>query len=86
MRLARHGTRIEIPAADQGPGIVPSERSRIFQAFHKSAHEAAESKPGVGLGLALSRRLAKSLGGDLTCKSSEQGGACFVLSLPSTEA
>ncbi len=86
IRIARNGARIEIHAADHGPGIVSSERSRIFQAFHKSAHEAAESKPGVGLGLALSRRLAKSLGGDLTCKSSDQGGACFVLSLPSTQA
>ena len=86
IRIARHGQRIEIHASDHGPGIVTSERSRIFQAFHKSAHEAAESKPGVGLGLALSRRLAKSLGGDLTCKSSDQGGACFVLSLPGTAA
>ena len=86
IRIARHGQRIEIHASDHGPGIITSERSRIFQAFHKSAHEAAESKPGVGLGLALSRRLAKSLGGDLTCKSSDQGGACFVLSLPGTAA
>lgn len=77
--------RIEIHAVDRGPGIAHGERSRIFQAFHKSAHEAAESKPGVGLGLALSRRLAKSLGGELTCRSSDHGGACFVLSLPRTE-
>lgn len=84
IRVEQCGPRIEIQASDHGPGIVTSERSRIFQAFHKSAHEAAESKPGVGLGLALSRRLAKSLGGDLTCRSSDQGGACFVLSLPRT--
>jgi len=80
------GQRIEIHTTDHGPGIAPRERGRIFQAFHKSAHEAAESKPGVGLGLALSRRLAKSLGGELTCRSSDQGGACFVLSLPTTVA
>jgi len=86
IHVARNGQRIEIHATDHGPGIVISERSRIFQAFHKSAHEAAESKPGVGLGLALSRRLAKSLGGDLTCMSSDQGGAHFVLSLPRTQA
>ena len=86
IRVARHGARIEIQAADHGPGIASNERGRIFEAFHKSAHEAAESKPGVGLGLALSRRLAKSLGGDLTCRPCDQGGACFVLSLPVTEA
>lgn len=72
---------VEIIVTDHGPGIPESERRRIFRAFHKSAREAAESRPGVGLGLALSRRLAKSLGGRLECVDSKQG-ACFILSLP----
>jgi signal transduction histidine kinase len=71
----------EIHVQDHGPGIPVVERRRIFRAFHKSAFEAAESQPGVGLGLALSRRLAKSLGGGLDCVDSPQG-ACFVLRLP----
>lgn len=75
------GRNVEIIVTDHGPGIAPSERRRIFRAFHKSAREAAESRPGVGLGLALSRRLAKSLGGGLECVDSTQG-ACFSLSLP----
>jgi signal transduction histidine kinase len=73
--------KVEIIVTDHGPGIPESERRRIFRAFHKSAREAAESRPGVGLGLALSRRLARSLGGGLECVDSKQG-ACFVLSLP----
>ena len=68
----------EIIVNDHGPGIPASERSRVFRAFHKSAREAAESKPGVGLGLALSRRLAKSLGGELACEDSPDG-ARFIL-------
>jgi len=72
---------LEIIVSDSGPGIPVSERRRIFQAFHKSAREAAESRPGVGLGLALSRRLAKSLGGGLECVDAEKG-ARFVLRLP----
>jgi signal transduction histidine kinase len=72
---------VEIRVCDHGNGISDGERGRIFRAFHKSAHEAAESKPGVGLGLALSRRLARSQGGDLECETSE-AGACFVLRLP----
>lgn len=72
---------LEIHVRDHGPGIPVVERRRIFRAFHKSAFEAAESQPGVGLGLALSRRLAKSLGGGLECVDSPQG-ACFVLRLP----
>ena len=74
---------LEITVRDHGPGIPVSERRRIFRAFHKSAREAAESRPGVGLGLALSRRLAKALGGGLECVDSPQG-ACFVLRLPRT--
>lgn len=75
------GRFVEIVACDHGPGIPPAEQNRIFRAFHKSAREAAESRPGVGLGLALSRRLARSLGGDLLCAPGSYG-ACFVLRLP----
>jgi signal transduction histidine kinase len=73
------GGFVEIIVLDHGPGIASSEQARIFRAFHKSAREAAESKPGVGLGLALSRRLAWAMGGDLKCVSGARG-ACFVLS------
>lgn len=66
---------------DHGPGVRPAEARRIFRPFHKSAHEAAETKPGVGLGLALSRRLAQEQCGELTCKPTENG-ACFELCLP----
>lgn len=66
---------------DYGPGIARSEIHRIFRPFHKSAHEAAETKPGVGLGLALSQRLAKEQGGQLNCVPSSTG-ACFELRLP----
>jgi signal transduction histidine kinase len=51
--------------ADHGPGVPPEARRRIFRPFHKSAARAAATAPGVGLGLALSRRLARSQGGDL---------------------
>lgn len=72
---------IRLRVCDHGPGIPAKELRRIFRAFHKSARDAAESKPGVGLGLALSRRLARQQGGDLRCLPREQG-ACFELRLP----
>lgn len=65
---------------DDGPGIAKSERKRLFRAFHKSAQEAAHSKPGVGLGLALCRRLARALGGYLKIVDCERG-ACFELGI-----
>jgi len=74
---------IAIVVRDFGPGIAPAERKRIFRAFHKSAREAAESRPGVGLGLALSRRLARGMGGELVFEAPAAGrGACFILRVP----
>jgi signal transduction histidine kinase len=79
--LADAGSSLEITVRDHGPGIPGGELRRIFRPFHKSACDAAESKPGVGLGLALSLRLARSVGGTLDCVQG-QGGACFLLRLP----
>lgn len=75
----RRGIRFAV--SDEGRGIARGEKRRLFQAFHKSAHEAAHDKPGVGLGLALCRRLARALGGELKLGKSEGPGACFVLLL-----
>jgi len=81
--LVDRAGEVAIRVRDHGPGIPPKERRKIFRAFHKSAREAAETKPGVGLGLALSRRLARSLDGDLVCEEPRDGkGACFTLTLP----
>lgn len=67
---------------DHGGGISRHERRRIFHPFHKSADQAAHSAPGVGLGLALCRRLATALGGAITLDATHKDGACFVLKLP----
>lgn len=80
VRKGRKGIIFEV--TDEGRGIDRSEKKRLFRAFHKSAHDAAHDKPGVGLGLALCRRLARALGGDLQLGSPRDGGASFVLSLP----
>lgn len=71
---------MEITVRDHGPGIPETERRRIFRPFHKSAREAAETRPGVGLGLALSRRLARSHGWRLRYQDAHPG-ASFVLEL-----
>ncbi len=71
----------EIRVRDHGPGLPPSRRKRWFRSFSKSAQEAAHSAPGIGLGLALSRRLARHMGGELRLESGEGEGACFLLML-----
>ncbi len=82
VHLSSDGRRARIAVADGGPGIAPSEEKKLFRPFHKSAADAAHSKPGVGLGLALCRRLAKELGGRLQLQRNPDAGLCFVLELP----
>ncbi|HYF50097.1 MAG TPA: HAMP domain-containing sensor histidine kinase [Planctomycetota bacterium] len=72
---------VAIAVTDNGPGISAPEGRKLFRPFSKSAKEAAHSAPGVGLGLALSRRLAREMGGDLTLDAGFSGGARFVLTL-----
>jgi len=82
LRLEAEGKHIRLLFRDFGPGLSKQAMKKLFQPFAKSATEAAHSAPGVGLGLALSRRLAKELGGKLEHQRSSGRGACFCLSLP----
>ncbi len=83
IEISNKTNRLEIKVSDFGPGISHAECKKIFRPFHKSAKQAAETKPGVGLGLALSNRLARSMGGRLSCGNRTDGhtGAVFVLTL-----
>ncbi|MEX0938626.1 MAG: HAMP domain-containing sensor histidine kinase [Pirellulales bacterium] len=76
------GRHVEIRVRDHGPGISPRDARSLFRPFSKSAQQAAVSAPGVGLGLALCRRLARQIGGDLRLEINDQPGACFCLVLP----
>lgn len=81
LTVHRTGRRLAIALRDHGPGISPQDRRKLFRPFSKSAAEAAATQPGVGLGLALSRRLARSLGGDLRHQATTPGTR-FTLTLP----
>jgi signal transduction histidine kinase len=82
LRVGQSSGRPAIEVQDYGPGISAQDSRRLFRAFCKSANEAAHSAPGVGLGLALSRRLARDMGGDLRLNESYTSGATFILTLP----
>jgi signal transduction histidine kinase len=66
---------------DSGPGVPEDDLERIFDVYETKAGEEAR---GVGLGLPLSRRLARLLGGDLFAEANPGGGGRFVLRLPQT--
>lgn len=73
------GAWARIRVTDSGPGIPQEEQERIFDEFHRVP---GTSGSGHGLGLAISRRIANLLGGDVTVQSVPGEGATFVLSLP----
>lgn len=75
----RPGAWAAVCVTDTGRGIAPADRERIFQEFTRLDPEA---QPGAGIGLAISRRIAQRLGGDLTVASEVGRGATFTLWLP----
>jgi PAS domain S-box-containing protein len=79
------GVRIRV--RDTGRGIAPEQQARIFDPFVQiDRHLTAESQQGVGLGLAISRDLARGMGGDLGVASTLGEGSTFTLWLPSADA
>ena len=82
LAAAACGRSLAIAVGDHGPGVTAREAARLFEPFRKSAHDAAEGAAGVGLGLALSRRLARQMGGELAYEPPTDGGGRFVLTLP----
>jgi K+-sensing histidine kinase KdpD len=74
------GGQIAFTVSDHGPGF--KHGAGRLRPFAKSAEESAESAPGVGLGLALCRRLARHLGGRLQIDAANGAGASVSLLLP----
>ena len=77
--------KVRIVVSDQGPGIAPSERGRVFEPFYRPAGRS-ESSGGWGLGLSLVRQIAKGHGGSVFCDTAPGGGARFVVDLALSQA
>lgn len=68
--------------SDTGRGIAPEKLASIFEPFVQVGRSLASEHEGVGLGLAISREIARAMGGDLTVESEVDRGSTFFLHLP----
>ncbi|MFT4300963.1 MAG: ATP-binding protein [Desulfovibrio sp.] len=71
--------RLKIMVQDTGPGLPEEDAERIFESFQRGSDNP--SVPGTGLGLYISRTIARRMGGDVTVISSPGRGSCFTLEL-----
>ena len=82
VRCGRADSAVFFEIQDHGSGIAPDKVEAIFLPFVQLPGGAADRQGGVGLGLAIARRLARGMSGDLTVDSVEGRGSTFRLSLP----
>jgi two-component system sensor histidine kinase KdpD len=73
------GAGLELEVSDRGRGIPPGDEERIFERFYR---QSAAGVPGVGLGLAICRAIARAHGGTLRAHNRPGGGATFRLVVP----
>lgn len=79
VRLEREGDRARVIVADQGAGLSEEDQARVFEKFERLGRSG---DGGSGLGLYISHRLARAMGGDLTVESAPGQGARFILEVP----
>jgi PAS domain S-box-containing protein len=82
VRVATQSDRVRMSVTDAGAGIPADERERIFEPFVQLPGAELSGRRGVGLGLAISRDLARAMGGDITVESALGRGSTFTLELP----
>jgi PAS domain S-box-containing protein len=72
---------VSIRVRDNGPGVAPEDRDRIFEPFVQADRSLTRGHGGVGLGLAISREFARAMGGDVILEDTSPSGSSFVLTL-----
>lgn len=68
---------LRLSVRDTGPGIGAADQARLFEHFERGAAERAKAAPGAGLGLAMVKRLAEAMGGEVGVRSRPDDGALF---------
>jgi signal transduction histidine kinase len=84
VKAERVGGEVVVTVDDDGPGIPPPERERVFQPWVRLDAGRGRGEGGAGLGLAIVRSIARAHGGDVALQTSPMGGLRAVVRLPAT--
>ncbi len=79
--VLRNTPNIEIHVKDEGPGIEPGEKKKIFEKFYRLGNEATKRAKGTGLGLYLTHKIVSTHQGKISIKDNSVKGSIFVLEL-----
>ena len=82
--VTREGDHLLISVSDQGKGITSEDKAKLFQSFERLA-ETSTTKPGLGLGLLVCKRLVEAHGGKIWVESEPGKGSTFYFTLPIEE-
>lgn len=86
LRVETDGEDVVIEVRDDGPGIEPADRTRIFERFFRTRQAQAAEVPGAGLGLALVQSVVQAHGGRVDLATEPGEGSAFRLVLPRTQS
>jgi signal transduction histidine kinase len=81
MLVARSGERVQVAVRDHGPGLAPEELAHIFNVFYQVDGSSTRQAGGLGVGLALVRKLVQAHGSDIKVKSEQGRGSLFYFEL-----
>jgi len=79
---ARRGEHIRLEVRDDGPGIPPDQRARVFERFYRVDAGRAKEDGGTGLGLAIVKHLVGAMNGRVGVEANQPHGSVFWVELP----
>ncbi|HRN54935.1 MAG TPA: ATP-binding protein, partial [Agriterribacter sp.] len=83
--LQKNGETVQIRIKDQGKGVAPNEKKKIFEKFYRAGEENTRNTKGTGLGLYLTKKIITDHNGNITVQDNIPSGCIFVISLHTTE-
>jgi len=81
----RDGAKVSISVADDGPGVAPEDREKLFDSFYVGESRRSDGRRGLGLGLFLCRAIIRAHGGEISVSDNEPHGAIFTFTLAAEE-